>query len=57
MGEIEISEDKKSSLDEALGFLDVFLEGQDFVAGNKLTIADIACITSLTSIVVSMKCS
>ncbi|GLV40530.1 Glutathione S transferase E4 [Carabus blaptoides fortunei] len=51
LDEIEVSEDKKTSLDEALGFLDIFLDGQDFVAGDKLTVADCACVASVSSIV------
>jgi len=33
----------------AFEFLDKFLEGQDYVAGNDFTIADIAVIVSVTT--------
>lgn len=52
LGEIEIPDEYKTALDEALGFLDVFLEGNDFVAGNKLTVADCCIVASVSSIVV-----
>lgn len=54
LGEEEILDEHKTSLDEALGFLDIFLEGNDFVAGNKLTAADCSLVASVSSIVVSM---
>lgn len=43
----------RAPVDEALGFLDVFLEGNDFVAGNTVTIADYAIAASVSSIAVS----
>ncbi|XP_022920770.1 glutathione S-transferase 1-like [Onthophagus taurus] len=51
LGEIEVPDELKTTLDEAIGFLDVFLDGNNFVAGNSLTIADIALVASLSSIV------
>ena len=54
-GEEEIYDEHKTSLDEALGFLDVFLEGNDFVAGKNLTVADCCLVASVSSIVVSNK--
>lgn len=54
LGEIEVRDEDKTALDEALGFLDVFLEGNDFVAGNKLTIADCSLVASVSTIVVCL---
>lgn len=53
LGEIEIPDELKAPLDEVLGFLDVFLEGNDFVTGNTITIADYALAASVSSIAVS----
>lgn len=41
-------------MDEVLGLLDVFLEGNDFVAGNDLTVADCSLAASVSSIVVGL---
>lgn len=54
LGEVEIYDEHKTALDEALGFLDVFLEGNDFAAGNKLTIADCSLAATVSSIVVCL---
>lgn len=54
-GEDQILDETKQPLEEALGFLDVFLEGHDFVAGDKLTVADCSLVASVSSIMVSMK--
>ncbi|KAF7283999.1 glutathione S-transferase 1-like [Rhynchophorus ferrugineus] len=50
LGEDQILDEHKQPLEEALGFLDVFLEGNDFVTGSKLTVADCSLIASVTSI-------
>lgn len=50
LGEVEIYDEHRTALDEALGFLDVFLEGCTFAAGNTLTIADCSLIASISSI-------
>jgi len=50
LGEVEIYDEHKTAMDEALGFLDVFLEGNDFVCGDKLTIADCSLVSSVSSI-------
>ncbi|KAF2897271.1 hypothetical protein ILUMI_08911 [Ignelater luminosus] len=50
LGEIEIYDEHKTNLDEALGFLDIFLEGNNFVCGDKLTIADCSLVASVSSI-------
>jgi len=49
-GEDQVYEEHKTALDEALGFLDVFLEGNNFVAGDKLTIADCCLAATVSSI-------
>lgn len=49
---MEVFDEHKTALDEALGFLDVFLEGNDFVTGNNLTVADCSLAASVSSIVV-----
>nr|QWV59552.1 glutathione S-transferase delta 2 [Lasioderma serricorne] len=51
LGEIEVYDEHKVALDEALGFLDVFLDGNNFVAGEKLTVADCCLVASVSSIV------
>ncbi|KAJ8925401.1 hypothetical protein NQ315_009233 [Exocentrus adspersus] len=50
LGEDQIFDEHKTPLEEALGFLDVFLEGNDFVTGNKLTIADCSLAASVSTI-------
>lgn len=44
---------KLTKLHDALDFLNTFLEGQTFVAGNELTIADFAVLTSVLTFEVS----
>ncbi|XP_023021064.1 glutathione S-transferase 1 [Leptinotarsa decemlineata] len=51
LGEDQILDEQKGPLEEALGFLDVFLEGNEFVCGDKLTIADCSLVASVSSIV------
>jgi glutathione S-transferase len=41
--------EKMKRLEEAFQFLDKFLEGEDFVAGSNLTIADFATISSVST--------
>jgi glutathione S-transferase len=41
--------EKLKKLEEAFQFLDTFLEGEDFVAGSNLTIADFAIISSVST--------
>ncbi|XP_018568551.1 glutathione S-transferase 1 [Anoplophora glabripennis] len=50
LGEDQIYDEHKAPLEEALGFLDVFLEGNEFVTGNKLTVADCSLVASTSSI-------
>jgi glutathione S-transferase len=56
LGKTTVDEDQKASIHEALSYLDKFLEGGSWVAGNKMTIADCACVASVSSIVVSSHC-
>nr|QWJ89644.1 glutathione S-transferase d2 [Sitophilus zeamais] len=51
LGEDTILDEHKQPLEEALGFLDVFLEGNNFVTGDKLTVADCCLVASVSSIV------
>lgn len=36
-------------MEEAVKFLDIFLEGHEFVIGNNLTVADIPLIATITT--------
>lgn len=49
----EYNEEKAAKLDEALGWLNTFLDGRAFVAGDDLTIADISIIVTITNLDVS----
>ncbi|KAJ8724373.1 hypothetical protein PYW08_015847 [Mythimna loreyi] len=46
----EYNEEKAAKLDEALGWLNTFLDGQAFVAGEDLTVADISIIVTITNL-------
>lgn len=48
-GGAPFDQSKKEKLDEAFGFLNTFLEGQTWVAGPKLTIADISIAASVST--------
>lgn len=52
-GETEVSADKLSALEEALGWVEMYLGKNVWVAGPNLTIADTAFLASISSIVVS----
>jgi glutathione S-transferase len=41
--------EKLKKIEESYQFLDTFLDGQDFVAGSSLTIADLAIISSVST--------
>ncbi|KAJ9598046.1 hypothetical protein L9F63_026849, partial [Diploptera punctata] len=41
--------EKMKKIEESYQFLDKFLEGQEFVAGNSLTIADLAIVSSVST--------
>nr|CAD7451513.1 unnamed protein product [Timema bartmani] len=45
----EFEPEKLAKLEEAVQFLDKFLEGQQWVAGSNLTIADISIVVTLSS--------
>ncbi|XP_066262499.1 glutathione S-transferase 1-like [Euwallacea similis] len=51
LGEDQILDELKQPLEEALGFLDVFLEGNNFVAGDKLTVADCSLVATVANLV------
>lgn len=51
LGETKISDEKRKQLTEAFEYLNTFLEGNDWVAGDKVTIADLAILSSLSTIV------
>lgn len=40
---------KLEKINEAMKFLDTFLEGQQYAAGNSLTLADLALVASVTT--------
>nr|AVC68804.1 glutathione S-transferase 7 [Subpsaltria yangi] len=48
-GGAPFDEEKKKKLDEGYGFLDKFLENSTWVAGNNITIADIAIVASVST--------
>lgn len=43
-------QEKKKKIDSSLEFLDQFLEGQDYVAGPNLTLADLCTVCTVSSI-------
>ncbi|XP_077286502.1 glutathione S-transferase 1-like [Arctopsyche grandis] len=45
-----ISQTSIDELEEALGFLEKFLDGDHWIAGDMLTIADLCCVATVTSI-------
>lgn len=49
----KITDDMRKSLEDAYDFLEKFLVGNQYVAGNDVTIADFSVITSLTNSSVS----
>jgi Glutathione S-transferase len=49
--------EKLKKLEEAYEFLNKFLENQDFVAGDNLTVADLAIIASVSSAEVIVPCN
>lgn len=48
------NEDNAAKLDEALGWLNTFLEGRAFVAGDNLTVADITIVVTISNIDVNI---
>lgn len=53
LGETEIKQNLKDDLNTTLGFLEEFLSGNKWVAGDSVTIADTSIYSSLSSILVS----
>ncbi|KAK9892290.1 hypothetical protein WA026_019096 [Henosepilachna vigintioctopunctata] len=47
-----IYENERLLLNDALGFLDIFIGNNDFVVGNHLTIADCSLVASVSSILI-----
>ena len=45
----EAQPDKLEKITEALGFLNKFLQGQDWVAGDSMTIADICLVVTVSN--------
>lgn len=45
--------EKLKTLQEALEFFNIFLEGQNFVVGDGLTIADLALVATVSTIEIS----
>lgn len=53
MGETKISDEKREKLNEALVWVNLFLEGNQYVAGgDSPTLADLSILVSVTTIVV-----
>ncbi|XP_059616538.1 uncharacterized protein LOC132261656 [Phlebotomus argentipes] len=50
MGAKEVSKSQKEKMYKALGNLNTFLEGQKYVAGSELTLADLALLATVVSI-------
>ncbi|XP_059616537.1 glutathione S-transferase D7-like [Phlebotomus argentipes] len=50
MGGKEVSKSQKEKMYKALGNLNTFLEGQKYVAGSELTLADLALLATVVSI-------
>lgn len=44
---------KYESIDMALSFLDKFLEGENYVAGKNMTLADLSIVTTVSTIEVN----
>nr|WGO51738.1 glutathione S-transferase delta 1 [Ectropis grisescens] len=49
----QVDEDRKTKLEDALQFLDTFLEGQTYVAGDSLTLADLSLVATVSTIELS----
>eukprot|EP00099_Drosophila_melanogaster_P015994 NP_524912.1 glutathione S transferase D2 [Drosophila melanogaster] len=47
------SDEDLKRIETAFGFLDTFLEGQEYVAGDQLTVADIAILSTVSTFEVS----
>lgn len=49
LDEKEISKEKLSAITESYAFLDKFLENNEYVAGDGLTIADFCCVSTIST--------
>lgn len=47
----ELPEEKRKSLYEAFGFLEEFLKGNEWMAGDQVTLADLAFLAIISTIV------
>ncbi|KAH8320736.1 hypothetical protein KR067_008139 [Drosophila pandora] len=54
-GNLVIPRERYDAIVEVYDFLETFLSGQDYVAGNQLTIADFSLISSITTLEVFVK--
>ncbi|XP_072942788.1 glutathione S-transferase 1-like [Epargyreus clarus] len=45
-----VDEKKTADVEEAYGFLEKYLESSPFLAGEQLTLADISCVTTVSSL-------
>lgn len=50
LGKKEIPEERKAAIEEAYQFMEKFLEASDWIAGDKMTIADFCCVSSVSSL-------
>nr|AFJ75804.1 glutathione s-transferase D1 [Nilaparvata lugens] len=50
LGEKTVGEEKKKSMEEALGWMDQFLTGRPWLAGTEFTIADCWCAASISTL-------
>lgn len=53
LGETKVSEEKKSAVNEALAWLERFLHGRKWLAGDSCTIADVSTYATVSSLAVS----
>lgn len=53
LGEKKIADEKRKQVYEAFGFMEKFLEGRKWFCGDNLTLADLAMLAPLASIIVS----
>lgn len=49
LDEKEISKEKLSAINEAYSYMNTFLENQEFIAGDGLTIADFCCVSTVST--------
>ncbi|XP_055713028.1 inactive glutathione S-transferase D3-like isoform X1 [Phlebotomus papatasi] len=49
-GATTVAEDKKEKVYKILGNLNTFMEGQNYVAGNDLTVADLALLANISTL-------